>query len=134
FAIHPLRVESVAWVSERKDLLSGMFFMLTLLAYVRYARTDRPSLGRYLLVLLFFALGLLCKPTLVTLPFVLLLLDYWPLGRLDRLGDKLQRTGRKKRKGEIKAQTWQSFLKLVSEKIPLFMLSAASCVATVLAQ
>src|SRR6266567_2170051 len=82
FAVHPLRVESVAWVSERKDVLSGVFFMLTLWAYARYARSDGPSLFRYLIVVVLFALGLMCKPTLVTLPFVLLLLDYWPLGRV----------------------------------------------------
>src|SRR5436190_19105904 len=81
FAIHPLRVESVAWVAERKDVLSGVFFMLTLWAYARYVRTSRPSSGRYMIALVFFALGLMCKPTLVTLPFVLLLLDYWPLRR-----------------------------------------------------
>ena len=81
FAIHPLRVESVAWVSERKDVLSGLFFMLTLGAYVGYVR--RPfSLARYLPVVVLFALGLMAKPMLVTLPFVLLLLDYWPLGRI----------------------------------------------------
>src|SRR5947207_5338071 len=80
FAIHPLRVESVAWVAERKDVLSGVFFMVTLLAYVQYARA--PSIGRYLAVALAFALGLMSKPMLVTLPFVLLLLDYWPLGRI----------------------------------------------------
>ena len=80
FAVHPLHVESVAWVAERKDVLSGLFFMLTLAAYLGYAR--RPfSLARYLLVVLLFALGLMAKPMLVTLPFVLLLLDYWPLGR-----------------------------------------------------
>jgi hypothetical protein len=77
FAIHPLHVESVAWVSERKDVLSAVFFMLTLGAYVRYVR--QPSVGRYLIVALLFALGLMSKPMLVTLPFVLLLLDYWPL-------------------------------------------------------
>ena len=82
FAIHPLRVESVAWVAERKDVLSGLFFMLTLWAYLGYVR--RPfSLVRYLAVMALFALGLMAKPMLVTLPFVLLLLDYWPLGRLD---------------------------------------------------
>ena len=81
FAIHPLRVESVAWVAERKDVLSGLFFMLTLWLYARYA--ERPaSWGRYLLVVASFALGLTAKPMLVTLPFVLLLLDYWPLGRM----------------------------------------------------
>ena len=83
FAIHPLRAESVAWVSERKDVLSGLFFMLILAAYLGYAR--RPfSLARYLVVVVLFALGLMAKPMLVTLPFLLLLLDYWPLGRLGR--------------------------------------------------
>ena len=85
FAIHPLHVESVAWVAERKDVLSGLFFMLTLAAYMGYVR--RPfSLLRYLLVTVLFALGLMAKPMLVTLPFVLLLLDYWPLGRWQRAG------------------------------------------------
>ena len=111
FAIHPLRAESVAWVSERKDLLSGLFFMLTIGAYVRYVR--RPwSAARYGLVMLLLALGLLCKPTLVTLPLVLLLLDYWPLQRVES----------RKLSG------------LVLEKLPLLALSAASCVATLLAQ
>jgi Flp pilus assembly protein TadD len=111
FAIHPLRVESVAWVAERKDVLSGLFFMLTLGAYVRYAR--RPwSWGRYGLVLLLFAMGLMCKPMLVTLPLVLLLLDYWPLQRMEP----------GKHSG------------LVLEKLPLLALSAASCVATLLVQ
>src|SRR5947209_12191628 len=79
FAIHPLHVESVAWISERKDVLSAVFFMLTLGAYIRYVHA--PSLTSYLLVLLLFALGLMSKPMLVTVPFLLLLLDYWPLGR-----------------------------------------------------
>jgi hypothetical protein len=86
FAIHPMRVESVAWVAERKDVLSGVFFMLTLLAYARYTRSDRFSLGRYTTALVFFGLGLMCKQTLVTLPFVLLLLDYWPLCRIHKSG------------------------------------------------
>src|ERR1700730_17145575 len=87
FAIHPLRVESVAWVAERKDVLSGLFFVLTIGAYVRYSR--RPwSPVRYGLVVLLFALGLMCKPMLVTLPSVLLLLDYWPLNRVVALGDR----------------------------------------------
>jgi len=79
FAIHPLRVESVGWIAERKDVLTGVFFMLTLGAYVRYAR-ERSGI-RYLVVTLLFVLGLMTKPMLVTLPFVLLLLDYWPLNR-----------------------------------------------------
>ena len=81
FAIHPLRAESVAWVSERKDLLSGLFFTLTLLAYAGYVRCPF-SVWRYALVLVAFALGLLAKSMLVTVPLVLLLLDFWPLGRL----------------------------------------------------
>src|SRR5437667_5707189 len=79
FAIHPLHVESVAWISERKDVLSAVFFMLTLSAYTRYVHT--LALGWYLLVLLVFALGLMSKPMLVTVPFLFLLLDYWPLKR-----------------------------------------------------
>jgi Tfp pilus assembly protein PilF len=108
FAIHPLRVESVAWVAERKDVLSGVFFMLALWAYGRYAR--QLSHWRYALVAAAQGLGLLCKNTLVTLPFVLLLLDWWPLERL----------------------TPGSFWGLVKEKIPLILLSAGSCVATFL--
>ena len=79
FAIHPLHVESVAWLAERRDVLSGLFFMLTLGAYALYA--ERPSLARYLAVAGCFALGLMSKPMLVTVPFLLLLLDYWPLDR-----------------------------------------------------
>jgi tetratricopeptide (TPR) repeat protein len=109
FAIHPLRVESVAWVAERKDVLSGVFFMLTLLAYANYVRL--PRVRGYLVVVLLFACGLMSKPMLVTLPFVLLLLDYWPLDR-------------------IKDQLW----KRVAEKIPLIVLSAASSVITFLVQ
>jgi Tfp pilus assembly protein PilF len=109
FAIHPLRAESVAWIAERKDVLSGVFFMLALWAYARYAR--RPSRGRYAAVALAYALGLLCKNTLVTLPFVLLLLDGWPLQRMGRMA---------------------FFWGLVKEKIPLFLLSVGSCVATAL--
>ncbi|MGP8201715.1 MAG: tetratricopeptide repeat protein [Limisphaerales bacterium] len=111
FAIHPLRIESVAWVAERKDVLSGLFFMLTIGAYVHYVRRPR-SFPRYGLVALLFGLGLMCKPTLVTLPVVLLLLDYWPLRRME----------------------FQKFSRLVMEKLPLLALSAASCVSTLLAQ
>ncbi len=118
FAIHPLRVESVAWVAERKDVLSGVFFMVTLLAYVHYTRA--PSIGRYLTVVLAFALGLMSKPMLVTVPFVLLLLDYWPLGRIR--GQRLDVRGQKK------------VLTLILEKIPLIVLSAVSSVVTFLAQ
>lgn len=110
FAVHPLRVESVAWVAERKDVLSALFWILTIWAYVRYA--DRPGAKRYLAVALIFALGLMAKPMLVTLPFVLLLLDYWPLRRLSTL----------------------SHFRLVLEKIPLFALAAGSGVMTMIAQ
>jgi tetratricopeptide (TPR) repeat protein len=122
FAIHPLHVESVAWVSERKDVLSGVFFMLTLLAYASYARDEERSLKRYVTVLVLFALGLLCKPTLVTLPFVLLLLDYWPLRRWQSVKSREQRT---------ESSVARS---LILEKIPLFILSITSCVATTSAQ
>src|SRR5438034_8133911 len=121
FAIHPLRVESVAWVAERKDVLSGVFFMLTLWAYARYARSNRPSSGRYMIALVLFALGLLCKPTLVTLPFLLLLLDYWPLRRF--AGDHPT---------PDKPLSAKPIRYLLIEKIPFFVLSAASCVATLL--
>jgi len=117
FAIHPLHVESVAWISERKDILSTFFWMLTMLAYVRYA--ECPRFGRYALVVLLFALGLMAKPMLVTLPFVLLLLDYWPLGRFKSKGD---------------AKDGPGWSKLLLEKIPLLALSAASCAVTCLAQ
>jgi protein O-mannosyl-transferase len=110
FAIHPLRVESVAWIAERKDVLSGFFFMLTLLAYFYW--TQKRTLARYLTLSISFAFGLMSKPMLVTLPVVLLLLDYWPLNRVAR----------------------PTFAKLLIEKIPLFILSIGSCVATLWAQ
>src|SRR5437763_15524163 len=103
FAIHPLHVESVAWVSERKDVLSAVFFMLTLGCYARYVRS--PSIGRYLTMSILFALGLMSKPMLVTVPLVLLLLDYWPLQRFG---------GR------------SSIKRIALEKIPLLALSVAS--------
>jgi tetratricopeptide (TPR) repeat protein len=114
FALHPLRVESVAWISERKDVLSGFFWMLALLAYARYAR--RPSAGRYAPLFIAAAAGLLCKPMAVTLPFVLLLLDGWPLGRFS--GPERRRRA--------------AFL--LAEKIPLFGLSLAATVVTLSTQ
>jgi hypothetical protein len=111
FAWHPLHVESVAWIAERKDVLSTAFEFLTLLAYNSYVR--RRGLLRYLLVALSFAFGLTAKPMLVTLPCVLLLLDYWPL---NRMGSARQ------------------FGRLLLEKLPLFGLSAAACAITMLAQ
>ncbi len=139
FAVHPLHVESVAWVSERKDVLSTFFFLLTLLAYARYVKwpavgirspesevqisglgsNGRGSRPWYLAALVFFALGLMSKPMLVTLPFLLLLLDYWPLQRLEL---KPQRP---------KLRTW---LPLLMEKLPFFGLAAASCLVTFAAQ
>ena len=119
FAVHPLRVESVAWVAERKDVLSGVFFMLTLGAYVRYTR--RPgSWGRYALVAVFFALGLMSKPMLVTLPFVLLLLDYWPLMRFPQ--------------PDHDPRLFPIPRVLINEKLYLLGLSALSCLATLLAE
>jgi Flp pilus assembly protein TadD len=117
FALHPLHVESVAWASERKDTLSTFFGLLSLVAYVRYA--EAPSSGKYAWTAITLALGLLAKPMLVTWPFVLLLLDYWPLRRFDL-------TSRK----EVATKLWP----LVREKLPLFALVAASAVITSLAQ
>jgi tetratricopeptide (TPR) repeat protein len=130
FAIHPLRVESVAWIAERKDVLSGFCFMLTLLAYAHYARA--PSLGRYLAVTLMFVLGLMSKPMLVTVPFVLLILDYWPLERF-----RGQTSGAGGQKPEASSQAVavrHQPLRLVLEKIPLIALSAVSSVITLIAQ
>ena len=114
FALHPLQVESVAWVSERKNVLCAFFWMLTLWGYIRYV--EKPTFRRYLSTLLFFILGLMAKPMVVTLPFVLLLLDYWPLGRFHQTG---------KRPISYPA---------VWEKIPFFLLSAASSAVTLVAQ
>ena len=108
FGVHPLRIESVAWIAERKDVLSGFFFMLTLLAYAKYA--SDPTWWRMTVVAICLSLGLMSKPMLVTTPLVLLLLDYWPLNRTE------------------------SFARLVLEKIPLFLLSAVSSIATMTAQ
>src|SRR6267142_3785220 len=153
FALHPQHVESVAWVAERKDVLSAFFGLLTLLAYAKYARSvigrdeekseDRSSKSEesskretpnpsvyYILALVFFALGLLSKPMLVTMPFVLLLLDIWPLQRVR--GDECP--------GEkgIDAELWKfdvrRFFRLFVEKLPFFALTIASCVATFIAQ
>jgi Flp pilus assembly protein TadD len=115
FALHPLHVESVAWVAERKDVLSAFFWFLTCCAYVWYTR--QRDWRRYLVVAASFALGLMAKPMLVTLPFVLLLLDLWPLGRA-RLG----------------AGQWGQWKNLVTEKIPLLALAAGSSVITFFVQ
>src|SRR5213082_1691122 len=127
FAIHPLHVESVAWISERKDVLSAVFFMLTLAAYVRYVRA--PSVTSYLLVLLFFALGLMSKPMLVSVPFVLLLLDYWPLGRIEGTAFGMPMAGLPASSSE-----WLVIRPLIAEKVPLFALSTFSSAVTLLTQ
>lgn len=121
FAVHPLNVESVAWIAERKSLVCAVFLFLTLAAYGRYVR--KPAVGRYFVVALLFALGLMAKPMIITLPFALLLLDYWPLGRFSSgLSDGGSRT------------FLATVLKLSAEKIPLLFLSFASAIITVYAQ
>ena len=122
FALHPLHVESVAWVAERKDVLSTFFWMLTMWGYVRYVRC--PGVGRYVVVLLFFVMGLMAKPMLVTMPFVLLLLDYWPLCRL-RFGQ----TG-----CDYNLPQRVSLPHLLWEKVPLLALAVGSSVITLIAQ
>ena len=176
FALHPLHVESVAWVAERQDVLSAFFFMLTLWAYVRYAegggrkseirrpkpegnpkpeaRSPKPVAGGpssvvrspwsifhspssifYLLSLSFFALGLMSKPMLVTVPFVLLLLDYWPLGRMKKVEVRGQTSEVGSRSSRFTHHVSRaSLLPLVFEKLPFFALSAGSCIVTFLAQ
>jgi tetratricopeptide (TPR) repeat protein len=116
FAVHPLHVESVAWIAERKDVLSAVFFVLCLLAYFHYTRA--PSIARYLTVAFVMALGLMSKPMLVTLPFVLLVLDYWPLERFET----------------HRSNAGRQMLQLILEKIPLITLSAVSSMVTFLAQ
>jgi tetratricopeptide (TPR) repeat protein len=124
FALHPLRVESVAWIAERKDVLSALFGLLTLLAYARYVAY--PAINSYLLSLGLFALGLMAKPMLVTLPCLLLLLDYWPLNRFNVLYD----TDHDHRQSELKTQA----IRLVLEKLPFLTLTAGSCIITYYAQ
>jgi len=131
FAVHPLRVESVAWVSERKDVLSGVFLALSLLAYAGYAR--RPSVARWLVVALAFGLGLLAKPTLVTLPFVLLLLDAWPLDRVVWPGGDATHDARRPAASAI-AFPRVSIARAVAEKLPLVALSGAVSAVTWIAQ
>jgi tetratricopeptide (TPR) repeat protein len=118
FAVHPLHVESVAWISERKDVLSGLLFFLVLHAWLAYVR--RPCTRRYVAVAALLALGLLAKPMLVTLPLVLLLVDVWPLGRLQAAPATVERR--------------RLLARLVAEKLPLLALAAAAAVVTWLAQ
>ncbi len=130
FAIHPLHVESVAWLAERKDVLSTFFWMLTMLAYALY--TEKPNTTRYITTLLLFALGLMAKPMLVTLPFVLLLLDYWPLERI-RIESKAENNDLQNQSSKGKAPA-KKISALILEKVPFFILSLASGILTFLAQ
>jgi protein O-mannosyl-transferase len=163
FALHPLHVETVAWVADRKDVLSAFFWMLTMGAYLFYV--EHPRLPRYLAVVLFFTLGLMSKPMLVTLPFVLLLLDFWPLHRFEqkmpvpniwhKVKEPASEEGRKGKskkkhavKGTVKAQQlatpaaqpadvngqWERIRPLLREKIPLFALTVLASVAAFIAQ
>jgi tetratricopeptide (TPR) repeat protein len=118
FALHPLHVESVAWIAQRKDVLSTFFWLLTLLSYARFV--ERPVFRRYAALFLFFILGLMAKPMLITLPFVLLLLDFWPLRRCQYLGSMHKFIDR----------MWPC----VREKLPLFGVAAAAGVITYIAQ
>jgi tetratricopeptide (TPR) repeat protein len=130
FALHPLNVESVAWVASRKNVLSTFFLMLTLWTYVRY--TQGPTIGKYLLVLLAFVLGLMAKPMLVTLPFLLLVLDYWPLGRF--LVGQLDYCGNSEGSGATMTVSGRErSSRLVLEKIPLLIFSIFSVYITSLA-
>jgi Flp pilus assembly protein TadD len=131
FALHPLHVESVAWVAERKDVLSTFFWILTMWAYVRY--TEHPGFRRYLLVFLLFALGLICKPMLVTLPFTLLLLDYWPLRRIE-LGKPTESNALQTQKSTSFGHQRSVGFGLIWEKVPFFFLAGVSSLVSLLAQ
>ncbi len=142
FALHPLNVESVAWVAERKNVLSTLFFLLAIVAYGWYAM--KPNLRRYLLVVAMFALGLAAKPMVITLPFVFLLLDYWPLRRIEKWGQPIPPNPKGRRKtsaqpavpgvSRVLAISPVSGSRLVLEKIPLLGLVGGSAVITVVAQ
>jgi len=127
FALHPLNVESVAWIAERKNVLSTLFWLLTMWAYIHYA--EKPTVKRYGLVFLFFTLGLMSKPMLVTLPFVLLLLDYWPLRRL-KFGQERESNDVLEKNIAKKSEV----LQLVLEKIPLFLLTTGLSIVTFIAE
>lgn len=132
FGLHPLHVESVAWASERKDVLSTLFWMLTMLMYIRYV--EKPEWKRYALVALFFALGLMAKPMLITLPFVLLLLDFWPLKRFEIGGDTATALEPAAEVSEKINGRGKVILRLLKEKAPLFALSLISSVVTFVVQ
>jgi tetratricopeptide (TPR) repeat protein len=130
FALHPMHVESVAWIAERKDVLSTLFLLLTLAAYVSYVR--RRGLVRYVLTVLLFTSGLLAKPMLVTLPFLLLLLDYWPLNRF--VPQTIKASGRQSNKFAPAPNRRRILYQILIEKIPFFALSVVSSVITFLVQ
>jgi hypothetical protein len=143
FALHPLNVESVAWIAERKNVLSTLFFLLTLAAYVWYAR--KPELKRYLALVALFALGLAAKPMVITLPFVLLLLDYWPLERIrgwDAKSAPTLKAPKNRQKTRVEDGAVEKvlpvpqfqFSRLVLEKLPLLALCAGSAAITIVAQ
>jgi tetratricopeptide (TPR) repeat protein len=156
FAVHPLHVESVAWVAERKDVLSTFFWMLTMIAYIHYVK--HPRLSSYLAVFVFLALGLMAKPMLVTIPCVLLALDYWPLHRFEQrepvhetLKEADKPVSGKKRKGKSSRERtapamvkerkprenkyrWALIRRLLWEKIPFFALAVLSSIVTFIAQ
>ncbi len=131
FAVHPLHVESVAWVAERKDVLCTLFWLLTMWTYIYYV--EKPRLHRYLLTLLTLGLGLMAKPMLVTLPFVLLLLDYWPLGRF-QAGPAGSNDQAQVQLPLSSVKTTMPSSRLIWEKAPFFVVSLASCVVTFLVQ
>jgi hypothetical protein len=142
FALHPLNVESVAWIAERKNVLSTLFFLLTLAAYGWYAR--KPDAKRYLTVVALFALGLAAKPMVITLPFVLLLIDLWPLERIQGWGQHLSPAGKGRKHHRARLRDPVSdkvfpvpqakFSRIVLEKLPLLGLCAGSAVMTIVAQ
>lgn len=142
FAVHPLNVESVAWVAERKNVLSTLFFLLAIGAYGWYAQ--KPGIQRYLAVTALFVFGLASKPMVITLPFVLLLLDYWPLQRIEGWGPALVPEGKPRKTraaplADVNAKTeflvpQASFSKLVLEKLPLLLFCLGSAVITIIAQ
>jgi len=140
FAVHPLNVESVAWVAERKNVLSTLFFLLALGAYAWYARHPKP--GRYFALVLFFILGLAAKPMVITLPFVLLLLDFWPLQRIKGWPTPAVTDGRERGAARIRSRgpepepvfAQASLSRLIQEKLPLLVLCLGSAILTVIAQ
>jgi len=140
FALHPMHAESVAWVSERKDVLSTMFWLLTLIAYIRYVKHRHARW--YGAALVSYCLGLMAKPMLVTLPFTLLLLDAWPLARVFRAktpDNKPAQSKQSKKTQRVQSSPtrlpwWKAWLPLVAEKVPFFALAAASCIVAVIAQ